>query len=221
MTIEERVKLITDADMSWDWDSSNPTYNDKTPNVDYGGTTRFDPFPCYAHKRDYVIEMAKQVEKSFPIGFDVFYFLFSHEPISRVNGQASKNTKWEREGGKSVWDGVIHLYGKRIPLAPSMTRYLVSHEYFHHIDNWICHQRGLKDNGLDEEYAKMRGIPLNQGYGGRKWSSNLGEILCNDGRICVAGTEPEFWPHDCKHPLEDDNVKNWWYEAALNYSLNP
>jgi hypothetical protein len=163
----------------------------------------------------------KQVEKAFPIGFETFYFLHSFELPDRTNGDASKNTvSWEDEdkGTKAVWEGVINLYGKRIPLHPAMTRYLVAHEYGHVVDYWINHCRGLKDDGFDKEYAKMRGIDCNLLYGGRRWHSNIGEVIANDFRIAVCGVEREFWPHDCKHPDEDDNVKNWWYEALLCYT---
>jgi hypothetical protein len=221
MLLEERVKLVTEDDMGWDWNESNPVFYNKTPQSSWGRHIKFDPFPCYSHKKDLVTDIAKQVEKSFPIGFNVFYFIYPNEPLERTNGTASKNTvsyEDEENRKKAVWEGTIDLYGKRIPLHPAMTRYLVSHEYGHIVDNWINHCRGLKEDGFDKEYAKMRGIELDSKYGGRRWHSNIGEIIANDFRICVTGFEKEFWPHDCKHPDEDDNVKNWWYEAMISFS---
>lgn len=220
-TLNERIKLVSDNDMSWDWSASNPVFNTKTPDANYGHDIKFDPFPCYSHKRSLVLETLQKAEEKFPIGFDVFYFIFSFEPTSRTNGCAYRNTvKYgnKEKGIKPVWDGVVDLYGKRIPIHPRMTKYIAIHEYSHHIDNWICHCKGLEYNGLDEEYAKMRGLKLNQEYGGRKWHTNIGEIIANDCRIAVFDTEPEFWPHECKHPNEDDNVKNWWYEAMISFS---
>lgn len=223
MKIEERVKLITDDDVTWDWDSSNPSFNTKTPNVSWGGHTKFDPFPCYSHPKQFVIDIATQVEKAFPISFDTFIFIFPFEPIGRTNGQAQVNTidynHSKDDRTQATWEGAIELYGKRIPLHPAMTRYLVSHEYGHIIDTWICRCRHLEINGLDEEYAKMRGIDSNFKYGGRKWHTNTGEIIANDFRICVTGIEREFWPHECKHPDLDDNVKSWWQEAIEKYSI--
>ncbi len=219
MNIEQRIIEVKDEDLYWDWDSSQPTYVTKTPKSCYGGTTKFDPFPCYSHNRDLVTKTVIQVEKFFPIGFNTYYFLFPFEPICRTNGQAQTNTlDYDDNRNMSTWDGVIELYGKRIPPHPAMTRYLVSHEYGHIVDSWLCRCLDKGINGLDVEYAQMRGIDYNGGYGGRKWHTNIGEIIANDFRICVTGIEKEFWPHDCKHPDEDDNVKNWWYNAMLKYS---
>ena len=74
-------------------------------------------------------------------------------------------------------------------------------------------------DGIDEEYARMRNIPLNQEYGGRKWHTNIGEIIANDFRIVVARIEDEFFPHDCMHPFKDKNVIEWWENAIKTYSI--
>lgn len=222
LDVRKRVKIIQNYDMTWNWDSSNPTFQNKTPNSDWGRHIKFDPFPCYSHDEDLVRKTVELVELKFPISFDVYYFVYPYESLERTNGTASKNTiTWgdEEKGEKSVWEGTIDLYGKRIPIHPAMTFYLCGHEYGHVIDDWICNRRGLKDNGLDEEYAKMRNIDYNNKYGGQKWHTNIGEIIANDFRIVVTGLEKEFWPHECKHPDEDPNVKAWWEEAVAKYSI--
>jgi hypothetical protein len=218
MDLNERIKLVTDNQFGWNWDDSNPTYYDKTPNSQWGTHTKFDPFPCYNHNPNLVTDIARKVEARFPIGFETYWFIFSYEPISRTNGQASLNTiRYADNGEKAEWDGVIHLYGKRIPLHPAMTRYLVAHEYGHIVDSWICRCRGLDGNGMDEEYAKLRGLENNQGYGGRKWHTNIGEIIANDFRIAVCGIESEFWPHEIEHPDNVPVVNQFWYEMMLKY----
>jgi hypothetical protein len=220
MKLEERIKLITDDDCFWDWDGSNLSYTANTPDSKWGSTTKFDPFPCYSHKKELVEETARIVENRFPIKFNTFYFLFPFEPLSRTNGQASYNTITydDRDtGSKGTWDGIIHLYGKRIPLHPAMTRYLVAHEYGHIVDYWICNRRGLQHDGIDEEYAKLRGIDNNQKYGGRKWHTNVGEIIANDFRITVCNIESEFWPHEVPHPKDCPQVNDFWYKMMLEY----
>ena len=221
MNLEDRIKLVKDDDVTWNWDDSNPNHYSKTPGSTWGVHAKFDPFPCYSHDINLVTETAKKVEARFPIRFDTFYFLFPFEPVSRTNGQASTNTvKYaERDtGDKGTWEGVIHLYGKRIPLHPAMTRYLVCHEYGHIVDSWICNRRHLNDSGMDEEYAKMRGIDNNQKYGGRKWHTNIGEIIANDFRIAVCNVESEFWPHEVAHPKDCPQVHDFWYRMMLEYA---
>lgn len=224
MNLNQRVKLIKDTDINWDWDGNYPYYYTRTPNSKYGGTyVKFDPFPCYAHDYNLIIKEIEKVEKLFPVEFETFYFIFPFESIGRTNGQASTNIiEYENreKNKKSTWDGVIDFFGKRIPPHPGMTRYLVSHEYSHIIDNWICREMGLEQNGLDKEYAKLRNIPYDDKYGGRKWHSNIGEIIANDIRIVIFNTETEFWPHDCKHPMEDANVISYWKEMKKKYSKN-
>lgn len=221
ININERIKVISDSDVSWNWDDSHPTFYTKTSSSTWGTHVKFDPFPCYSHDSKLVKEMASVVEECFPIGFDVYYFLFPYETIGRTNGQASVNTIEYPDKEKEVkgtWDGVIELYGKRIPIHPAMTRYLVAHEYGHIIDSWICNRRSLEYNGLDEDYAKLRGIDNNQKYGGRKWHTNVGEIIANDIRICLFNVEPEFWPHECEHPLKNQKVIDFWGEMKDKYS---
>lgn len=220
MNIEERIKFVKEEEMYWDWDTSQPSYYDKTPNSKHGGIyNKFDPFPCYTHNKDLIFKEVQKIESLFPIEFDTFYFIFPYECISRTNGQSYTNTiQYKTETKKHTWDGVIDLYGKRIPIHPSMTRYLVSHEYGHVIDNYICNCRDLDQDGMDEEYAKMRGIECNKQYGGRKWHTNIGEIIVNDFRICIGNTEIEFWPHEVEHPLNCPNVIEFWKEMKEKYS---
>lgn len=217
----DRVILVSDSDMGWNWDDSHPTHYVKSPEASYGSHRKFDPFPCYTHNRDYILEQVKKVEKKFPIGFPTYYFIFPLEPIGRTNGMASQDSISydENDRTQNTWNGIVELYGKRIPIMPAMSRYLVAHEYGHVVDSWInrCLHKG--SNGLDKEYAKMRGVDYNLKYGGRNWHTEIGEIIANDFRIAVCEIEPEFWPHPCPHPNEDVKVRDWWYEAMLKYSV--
>lgn len=212
---------VKEENFNWDWDESVPGFYCKTSGDRWGVYRKFDPFPCYTHPLSCVETLAVQVEETFPIPFDVYIFNFSLEPLCRTNGMACTNViDYSYDDlTKRTFDGVICLYGKRIPLHPAMTRYLVSHEYGHIVDEYLCVRKGLESNGLDKEYAKMRGISENSNYGGKKWHTNMGEIIANDFRIAITGTESEFWPHECKHPSEDKNVLDWWAEAKEKYSF--
>lgn len=215
-----KVRLVKDTDMYWDWDGSNPSFLTKTPNSKHGGIhLKFDPFPCYHHNLDLVKSELDRIKNIFPIKFDIYYFIFQYECHSRTNGQAYTNTiKYKTEKQKPTWDGVVDLYGKRIPLHPAMTRYLTSHEMGHLIDQWICDQKDLPYNGLDKDYAKLRKIKYSDNYGGRKWHTNIGEIIANDIRICLFNSEVEFWPHDCEHPLKNQKIIDFWKEMKEKYS---
>lgn len=222
MTLNERIKFISRDNIYWDWDNNRPYYYMKTPNSKYGGVySVFDPFPCYIHDKDLVLKEVSRIESLFPIGFDTFWFILPYEEVSRTNGQASHNiVQYKTETQRDTWEGVIELYGKRICIHPAMTRYLISHEYGHIVDDWICNSKEIDYSGMDEEYAKMRNIELNTSYGGLKWHTNIGEIIANDFRICIGNTESEFWPHEVKHPLECQNVIDFWKEMKEKYSKN-
>jgi hypothetical protein len=115
-------------------------------------------------------------------------------------------------------DPLIIFSGKRIPIHPGMQRYLVAHEYGHVVDYNITYMRKKELNSMDEEYAKMRRIEPDQKMGGRKWHTNIGEILVNDFRIICCDIEPEFWPHQVSHPNDTPEVKKYWEEIKTQYA---
>lgn len=216
MDVKDRVIVITDDQIQWDFEGG-PRAIMRTPNSRWTTQTAVDPFPCYFHNRDLVEHCARDAEKRFRIGFETFWFILPMEATGRTNGAATDNSC---DRGDKTWDGVIYLSGKRIPLHPAMTRYLCYHEYGHIVDNWICRQRKLDHSGMDEEYAQMRGIENFNGYGGRRWHLNVGEVIANDFRIAVCGAEREFWPHPgIEHPDNVPQVHDWWYKAMLEFSV--
>lgn len=214
------IKSIKDKDIRWDFDDNSPYYYTKTHHSKYGGVhIKLDPFPCYSHDYNLVKDEANRISKIFPIKFDTYYFLFNYESIGRINGEAYNNViKYKTENEKETWDGVINLYGKRIPPMPSMTKYLVSHEKAHLIDDWICYAQKLDKNGLDKKYEKLRNIRCDKKYGGRNWHNNIGEIIANDIRICLFNSEVNFWPHDCEHPLKNKRIIEFWTDMKEKYS---
>lgn len=154
----------------------------------------------------------------FPLGIDVYVYVAAFEKEGRTNAHAYTGINYdatdeERINGKyPISTGTIVISGKRIPIMPSMTRYLVSHEYGH-----LVEARLVEAGRLDvEEYAKKRGCEPRgtEFYGGRTWHKAFGEIFANDFRIIICDREPEFWPHPVPHPNSDRALIEWWIAQA-------
>jgi hypothetical protein len=212
--MSDRVVELTAEDLDWSFRDSRPRLR-----TGRGSSYEVDPFPAYPHDLDLVRATLEQVERAVSIEHKPTLYVFHFEPIARTNGWAERGYgRYDREAERhTLAPGQIVLAGKRIPPHPAMTRYLVAHEYGHHVDYTICDRRGLEVDGLDEEYAKLRRLPAAYDrYGGGRWHSNVGELIANDFRILVAGVEPEFWPHPgYARPEAVDGLADWW-KAALD-----
>lgn len=188
------------------------------------GTSRvpIDPFPAYPHDVDVAAEVLDLCEQAAPIEPTPSVFVLDREPPARTNGWAERGHAWDEDTEKWVpGPGLIVLAGKRVPPHPAVTRYLVAHEYGHHVDYAICRSRGLEPNkgeDFDEEYAELRGcadrVADPSAYGGGTWHATTGELIANDFRILVAGVEPDFWPHPgFEHPYLLAPLAEWWATA--------
>jgi hypothetical protein len=212
-----RIVVLCARDLNWSFDDRRPSWRTKSAIKDYGRTVNVDPTPCYSHDRDLVRVEAKHVDEAFPIGVPVTVHVSRWEELGRTNGWASQEWNYYagKKGDQKRWEVAIDLAGKRIPLHPAMTRYLVAHEYGHAVDYWLCHVRGLQPDGLDEEYRKIRGLPKSSGrYGPGRWHANVGELIANDFRVLVAERELEFWPHPgIARPEEERGVRQFWRRA--------
>jgi hypothetical protein len=216
--LDRRIQVPNEP--TWGFDDAGPTYYLNTPLVKYGSYEKVDPFPCYSHPLELVTKTAREVETTWPLPIKPYYFLLSHEVTSRTNGSCGAHTiKYaEKDGDEAVEVEFIVLSGKRIPLMPTMTRYLVAHEYGHAVNNFINRKQKSHNrfpSAFEKDYALRRGGDTN--YGSQKWHTNTREIIANDFRICVCGIEREFWPHTVPHPDLDLNIQNYWYELMLNY----
>lgn len=187
-----------------------------------------DPFPAYAHDPKLAALFADRCVQVWPLGYSLTYFLIPFEGMSRTNGLSNYEASGCRcsdcvREGKSAADelGYVVLHAKRIPPHPAMTRYLVAHEYGHHVENWLERLFYPSKEGtlpafgsgkLIEEYAKLRGLENIFGHGGT-WHRSPVEVFACDFR-CFIGIEPEFWPHaGIARYSETPAVQEWWREA--------
>lgn len=219
--VKDRIFAIRHNEVIFPFDG-NPFLSIKPRNKKaYGGVETIDPFPCYAHSADLVEETAAKVEALFPMGYMPSYYLLPYETPSRTNGHATRHYISSVED-PAPYEPYIVLSGKRIPLHPAMTRYLVAHEYGHCVNMWIEFKRGLPANGyneFDREYEAMRGIKSSDHYGGLRWHSSIGEVIANDFRILVCNVEPEFWPHQgIARPEELPQLQQFWGSIVRDFA---
>lgn len=206
-------------DLHWGFDDKGPyyflTHHKSTPRHEY-----VDPAPCYSHDEALVRSLAAHVSGVAPLPLPIKIFLLSHEPLGRMNGWYSDDSRWEEvdRGGKMVWVthpvGTITLAGKRIPLHPAMTRYLVPHEYGHAVFYHLARAYGVKDEELKTHYIETVRPETKKTYGPGKWHEAVGEIFANDFRILVARLEHEFWPHTVTRPERCLEAIYFWRQVA-------
>ena len=207
------VISIQDADIQWGFTDTMPSFSVKDGS--YQHREKVDPFPCYGHDLELVRSELDRTARLFELPFPVYLYVSAFECEGRTNAHASTGHDYDAkmvDGEYPIGNGTIVFSGKRIPIMPSMTRYLVSHEYGHLVEEAL-----KKAKRLDvEEYAKMRGCePRNaEFYGGRTWHKAFGEIFANDFRIIVCKREKEFWPHPVCHPNAHKQLIEWWRSQA-------
>jgi hypothetical protein len=220
----ERVIVLKQEDLQWPF-HGEPYFETKPRYSKYARQIKIDSaFPCYIHDPLMVQGLAKQVEDLFPVEVFPNWYLISHEAEGRTNGYATKETlwNWDKENDTHKAKGFepyIVLSGKRIPLHPAMTRYLVAHEYGHiaqyQLEAWQGIEESYSFEKFEAPYAELRGIEPQKGYGGGRWHTNTGEVIANDFRILVAGCEAEFWPHPgVAHPYDVPQIQKFWEKAT-------
>ena len=210
-----RIHLFTKDNLSWGFDDSGSYI--MLPRKPYPYPEYVDPYPCYPHDIEIVRKEIERNEAIIKLPFFPDYFVLSNEGKSRTSGSACANELWEAENENPKLAPYIILWGKRICHHPAMTRYLVAHELAHVVHYNLKYILKSKNDTFEEEYAKMRGIECNKSYGAGKWHTNIKEIIANDIRICIFDKENEFWPHNAVHPLQADNVLDYWKNIRNKY----
>jgi hypothetical protein len=211
ITVDELI--LADAG---DWSFRDSTLRYNYPGYGHLGT--FDPFPAYAHNLAEADRAARHVAECCPPLWDVHILAADREETGRTNGYSLVHARQHYADGAWVQDeplGLVVMAGKRIPPHPAMTRYLVAHEYGHHVCWMIGHARGashLQDESWLEDFAAARGLPgdlVRHGSGGT-WHRALAEIFACDFRIAVCHIEDGYWPHPgIAHPTSVD-MGDWW-----------
>lgn len=183
-----------------------------------------DPFPAYAHDAELVQRCINAAVAAFPVEHTPTIYLLDREPPVRTNGWAEPESNWNPDiGDDGAWvptAGRIVLAGKRIPLHPAMTRYLVAHEYGHHVEWHIAYQRTrptIEYDVLKAEYQELRGLDEAHRHAtGGTWHKSVVDVFADDFRLLVAQAETEFWPHPgVPRPEDVPEVVEWW-ERALD-----
>ncbi len=191
----------------------------------HGSIGRFDPFPAYPHDAGVAAGAADKAAQACPPLYDIEIYLPNREEVGRTNGYSTNCYPRSFVDGEWVTGlplGLIVMSGKRIPPHPAMTRYLVGHEYGHHVCWMLGKLRGaghLQDDSWLAEYATLRGLPDTtppNGSGGN-WHRALEEIFACDFRTHL-GVENEYWPHPgipraADVAAENSSFRSWWVDA--------
>ncbi len=231
------TKVLTNDDLIWP--TASLQYKDPFYRCGAGSYPRevsVDPYPCYTHDQSLVEDLLAVCERAHPLPGAATQELciLSHEFVGRNNGFSWEDTIYRRPDETEWNEGIIcycgcakiinfqgqaHtilLCGKRIPIMPSMTNYLVAHEYGHVAFNHRRRLLGYTASDADKmkvEYMRLRGVPDWVERPTARWHELAGEIIANDFRILMAKQETEFWPHNVPHPHSASGkraILTWW-----------
>jgi len=162
-------------------------------------------------------KIIRLVERTFKLKIKVIWHILEVEVADRVNGWCASDFGYNAKDEK-IYEPQIILSGKRIPIHPAMTRYLISHEYGHAVESYLREVMlgdADKIGEFRDMYSKVRGLKSIPGdYTATSWASSPGEIFANDFRILACGLEAEFWPHpSVAHPHKSKPAQKFWDEV--------
>lgn len=198
------------------------TFDGRPPRMYFGvskwkASVEADPCPCFHHDPSLVQTTLEFCDSVFPLPNPPTIYIAHFEGVGRSNGETHGESHYieKTEHDEFLILSTIILFGKRTPIHPAMTRYLVAHEYGHAVERAIS-QKLFKGNEpsvkLMKEYSEIRKIENSTEYGPGKWSTNPREVFANDFRMLIPGIEKEFWPHPAQDPREVPDIVKWWEE---------
>lgn len=195
-------------DVRWDF-RGEPQFKLASEEGGYGANTSVDPTPCYPHNIDLVAKLLEELQSIFPIP-NVKCYVSHFEGTERTNGWAQRCEQYYGDvPDEQKVQYLIFLSGKRTPIHPAMTRYLVAHEYGHLVEYWLKDSWKEKRHEIRDVYKTVRGLPDTTYYGPGSWHLIPGEVFANDFRVVVAKHETEYWPHPgVERPSAQ--VEAWW-----------
>lgn len=211
---EQFVQRLNGEDLHWGFDAEAPTYFIQHAGS-WGHHDKVNPAPAYAHDLRAVEVELRHLQTVAPLPFPMKITVLSHDFLSGTNGHYYNDYYYNHDTGINEYAvGNIVLCGKRIPIHPAMTRYLVAHEYGHGVQYYLERVRDMKTDSLRALYIEQCRPDATQAYGPGKWHTNVGELIANDFRILVAKRELEFWPHDLyARPEANPAVVAFWNEV--------
>lgn len=227
------IEVLTAENLAWGLDAKPPSFlcgaGELKRAIDV------DPYPGYTHNLDIVRGVLDRCMATVALRHAFKLYLLPNEFVGRNNGITYEDSIYEADDGSKLEFEVkcdcgdptctivrklngqghtIVLCGKRIPPMPSMTRYLVAHEFGHCTFNRIRRTNKIGERNerqLEAKYMEARGLPGYETYTGvRRWHQLVSEIVANDFRIVMLGVEPDFWPHDQPHPHDVPAIAMWW-----------
>src|SRR3954471_13441243 len=162
------VTLMQDDDLVWPMglQESTAAYSCKVGS--YDRQVKVDPYPGYHHPVTLVQDLVEQCCRAFPLGdTEAHLYILRHEVVDRCNGLTYEDCIWNNPDGSDFkadqiclcgcgktlelygqGHGIV-LSGKRVPIMPAMSRYLVAHEYGHAVFNYVARLYGYKDHHMN------------------------------------------------------------------------
>lgn len=217
-----RVRVLTRDQIVWMWDREPYVLLQEDPDSEFLFRVDVDPFPAYAHDPVLAGATLARLMETFPLLFPPEVVLLEFEATARINAWVQHVDKATdetfNEEANYPYDSLIVLSGKRGPLHPAMTRFLVAHEYGHLIEHQLVYQAGKQEQDLTiiNAYAARRGLAqqaTRRLRAGQRWHDRPSEVFADDFRILVAGVELEHWPHPgIPRPETVEGLAEWWMD---------
>lgn len=214
--------------LNWNFEGEPPSQYITFPEIEGAWAKRenVDPTPCYHHDVHLVERELAHNLRVCPLPIPLKIAVMCYESIGRVNAFYANQNVYN-ENAPALFYGTITMMGKRTPIHPAMTRYLVSHEYGHGVQYALERAIGLKADNIEPWYKEQFRPTATSKYGPGNWHTNTGELIANDYRILVAQKETEFWPHEgYARPENIPHLVAFWKNVVqiferLNENLYP